>query len=69
MGVHMPLRDLLLGLFVIAIWALNIIVIKVGVAELPPLLLTTLRFTLVAVLLVPFSSSAAIFALTFLHLR
>ncbi len=50
----MPLRDLLLGLVVIAIWALNIIVIKVGVAELPPLLLTTLRFMLVAALLVPF---------------
>lgn len=50
----MPLRDLLLGLFVIAIWALNIIVIKVGVAELPPLLMTTLRFMLVATLLVPF---------------
>lgn len=50
----MPFRDLLLGLFVIVIWALNIIVIKVGVAELPPLLMTTLRFMLVAVLLVPF---------------
>lgn len=50
----MPLRDLLLGLFVIAIWALNIIVIKVGVVELPPLLMTTLRFMLVALLLVPF---------------
>ncbi|PRY66750.1 O-acetylserine/cysteine efflux transporter [Vreelandella songnenensis] len=50
----MPLRDLLLGLVVIAIWALNIIVIKVGVAELPPLLMTTLRFMLVAILLVPF---------------
>lgn len=50
----MPLRDLLLGLFVIAIWAFNIIVIKVGVAELPPLLMTTLRFMLVAILLVPF---------------
>lgn len=50
----MPLRDLLLGLLVIAIWALNIIVIKVGVDELPPLLMTTLRFMLVAILLVPF---------------
>nr|WP_273543192.1 EamA family transporter [Halomonas profundi] len=45
---------MLLGLFVIAIWALNIIVIKVGVAELPPLLITTIRFMLVAALLVPF---------------
>ncbi|MCP1313328.1 MULTISPECIES: EamA family transporter [unclassified Halomonas] len=50
----MPLRDLLLGLLVIAIWALNIVVIKVGVVELPPLLMTTLRFALVALLLVPF---------------
>jgi len=49
-----PLRDLALGLAVIVIWALNIIVIKLGVAELPPLLLTTLRFALVAGLLVPF---------------
>ncbi|EPC01047.1 DMT family permease [Litchfieldella anticariensis FP35 = DSM 16096] len=51
----MPLRDLLLGLSAIAIWALNIIVIKVGVVEMPPLLMTTLRFMLVAALLVPFN--------------
>lgn len=50
----MPPRDLLLGLVIVAIWALNIIVIKLGVEELPPLLLTTLRFLLVAALLVPF---------------
>lgn len=50
----MPLKDLALGLGVVVIWALNIIVIKLGVAELPPLLLTTLRFALVAALLVPF---------------
>lgn len=51
----MPLRDLLLGLSVIAIWALNIIVIKLGVADMPPLLLMTLRFLLVAALVVPFT--------------
>ena len=51
----MPLRDLLLGLTVIAIWALNIIVIKLGVADMPPLLLMTLRFMLVAALIVPFT--------------
>jgi len=50
----LPLRDLLLGFAVILIWALNIIVIKVGVIEMPPMLLTTLRFALVAALLVPF---------------
>lgn len=51
----MPTRDLALGLIVIAIWALNIIVIKLGVADMPPLLLMTLRFMLVAVLIVPFT--------------
>lgn len=50
----MPLRDFVLALAVVAIWALNIIVIKVGVAEIPPLMLITLRFSLVAALLVPF---------------
>ncbi|MHB0775846.1 DMT family transporter [Halomonas sp. WWR20] len=50
----MPLRDLLLGLGVILLWGLNIIFIKIGVAEIPPLLLMTLRFMLVAVILVPF---------------
>ncbi|MGO1344517.1 DMT family transporter [Chromohalobacter japonicus] len=51
----MPLRDLLLGLLVIVIWAFNIIVIKVGVDDMPPLMLMTLRFMLVAVLVVPFT--------------
>ncbi|MCI0510159.1 O-acetylserine/cysteine efflux transporter [Chromohalobacter marismortui] len=51
----MPLRDLLIGLLVIVIWAFNIIVIKVGVDDLPPLMLMTLRFTLVAALVVPFT--------------
>lgn len=51
----MPLKDLLIGLGIIAIWAFNIIVIKLGIEELPPLLLTVLRFMLVAVLIVPFT--------------
>ncbi|WP_280563236.1 EamA family transporter [Chromohalobacter sp. 48-RD10] len=51
----MPLRDLLLGLLVIVIWAFNIIVIKVGVDDMPPLMLMTLRFMLVAALVVPFT--------------
>ncbi|MDF3918324.1 EamA family transporter [Salinicola salarius] len=51
----MPLKDLLIGLGIIAIWAFNIIVIKLGVEDLPPLLVTVLRFMLVAVLVVPFT--------------
>lgn len=50
----MPLKDTLLALLVIAIWGLNVIAIKFAVAEMPPLLLMTLRFILVALLLVPF---------------
>jgi O-acetylserine/cysteine efflux transporter len=50
-----PLKDLLIGLGIIIIWAFNIIVIKLGVEDLPPLLVTVLRFMLVAVLVVPFT--------------
>lgn len=39
---------------VIGLWGFNFVVAKVGVGELPPLLLLSLRFALVAVLLAPF---------------
>ena len=38
----------LLALFIAAIWGFNFVVIKVGVAEVPPLLLTGLRFLFAA---------------------
>lgn len=50
----MPLRDTLLALLVMTIWGFNFVVIKVGVDALPPFLLTTMRFALVAALVVPF---------------
>lgn len=37
-------RDLLLALLVVVVWGLNFVVIKAGVAEVPPLLLAALRF-------------------------
>ena len=46
--------DLLLTLVVAVTWGLNFVVTKIGVEELPPILLVALRFALVAVLLVPF---------------
>ncbi len=51
----MPIRDLVLAVAVVAIWGFNFVVIKVGVADVPPLLLTALRFLFVApfVFLVP----------------
>lgn len=41
-------RDILLALTVIVIWGFNFVVIKVGVGEIPPLLLTGLRFAFAA---------------------
>ena len=46
--------DLAIALFVILIWGLNFAVVKIGLAEIPPFLLMTLRFAIVALLLVPF---------------
>lgn len=40
----MPLRDLALALGVVFIWGLNFVAIKWGVAEIPPFLLTALRY-------------------------
>lgn len=43
----MALKDLLLALVVIIAWGLNFVVIKVGLQDIPPLLLGALRFLLV----------------------
>ena len=42
----MKQRDLLMGLLVIIIWGVNFIAIKIGLQDVPPLLLGTLRFIL-----------------------
>ena len=51
----MALRHFFLILLVVSIWAFNNIAIKWGLLDLPPLLLTTLRFVIVALILVPFT--------------
>ena len=51
----MPLRDILLCLAVVCGWALNIIIVKMGVTEIPPVFMSALRFVLVAALVVPFT--------------
>ncbi len=45
----MPLRDVLTALFVAAILGSNFVAIKVGLEQVPPLLLTGLRFLFAAV--------------------
>ncbi|HEX3753548.1 MAG TPA: EamA family transporter [Rhizomicrobium sp.] len=47
MKTTLSLRDAGLALAVVAVWGTNFVVIKVALATLPPLLLATLRFTLV----------------------
>lgn len=50
----MSFRDVLLAILVILIWAGNIIAIKIGVTELPPTIILALRFTLTALVFLPF---------------
>lgn len=45
----MSARDLGFALLVILIWGLNFVVIKLGLDELPPMLLGAMRFTLAAI--------------------
>lgn len=51
----MSLRDSLVALLIMAIWGLNFVVAKWGLAEFPPLFIMTLRFALVAALVIPFA--------------
>lgn len=53
-GAPLAPIDTFWAVFVIAIWGLNFIVAKIGLAQIPPFLLMALRFVLVAVLLIPF---------------
>lgn len=51
----MPFKDKMLALAVVLAWALNVVIIKVGVTEIPPIFLSALRFALVAALIIPFT--------------
>jgi O-acetylserine/cysteine efflux transporter len=44
MNASLPLRHFLLALAVVAVWGSNFVVIKLGLAHLPPLLFAALRF-------------------------
>ncbi|MCW8944461.1 MAG: EamA family transporter [Sedimenticola sp.] len=50
----MKLSDLIQAILVIIIWGFNFIVIKTAVSEIPPIALTALRFSFVALLVAPF---------------
>lgn len=46
--------DIAAALAVVVLWGMNFVAIKIGVVLIPPLLLTALRFAVVAVALAPF---------------
>ncbi len=48
MSSTLPVRHVLLAVAVVAVWGTNFVVIKLALAQLPPLLLATLRFTFAA---------------------
>src|SRR5262249_24447963 len=50
---HIAPRDLALLIGITLIWGINLVFSKVGLREIPPLLFTTLRFALVAVVVAP----------------
>jgi O-acetylserine/cysteine efflux transporter len=49
------LRDLLLMLVIQGIWGINFVVVKMGLDHMPPLFFVALRFSLAALILLPFS--------------
>jgi len=49
MSSTLPVRHVLLAVAVVAVWGTNFVVIKLALAQLPPLLLATLRFSFAAV--------------------
>lgn len=46
---------LIAALMAVAIWGVNVVAIKVGLAEIPPSLFNALRFGLLSLLLIPFA--------------
>jgi O-acetylserine/cysteine efflux transporter len=51
---HLPPRDLVFLVLINLIWGVNLIASKIGVGVFPPVFFTALRFTVVAVVLLPF---------------
>lgn len=48
-------RDLFFATLVVVCWGLNYVAVKFSVSELPPLLVTSLRFAMVAAAILPFA--------------
>ncbi|HZX83540.1 MAG TPA: EamA family transporter [Reyranella sp.] len=51
----MPLREKFLAAAVVMCWAINLVLVKQGVVEIPPILMSAMRFAIVALMIVPFT--------------
>lgn len=51
----MPIKALLMAFTVAVIWGVNMLTVKGAVGEIPPFILTAMRFAAVAILLIPFA--------------
>lgn len=51
----MSARDLLLVLFVMFIWGMHFVVIRIGALEIPPFMLLSIRFALCGLIFLPFA--------------
>ncbi len=56
----MPIFHILLAIFVAAVWGGNFVAAKYGLAYFPPFFLSSLRFLIVAFVLIPFFSKTSI---------
>ena len=56
MNINLELlsKPALPALFVVLLWGLNVVVMKIGVTDMSPVLYTALRFSLLSLLLLPF---------------
>ena len=51
----MPIKAVLMAFSVAVIWGVNMLTVKGAVGEIPPFILTAMRFAAVAILLIPFT--------------
>lgn len=56
----MKIRDIILALIVVTVWGINFTVIKLGVSEVPPMLLVSLRYMAASLLAIAFVKRPAV---------
>ena len=58
----MKISAIFLALLVVIIWGINPAISKLGLVEIPPFTFLTIRYTIIALMFLPFAKAAAITA-------